>query len=158
MKRFIIVMVMSICLVFLGYGVVTQFGYRIIYSPQSSIAKGFYLFAPCDDKISKDELVYFEYEIDPIFPENIIKDYRHLVKFVTGTDGAKINVDGAVVTICENGDCTSMDRISGMPYVDLPVQIPTGKLYVSGTSASSFDSRYIGLINSDEVLGCGFKL
>ena len=79
-----------------------------------------------------------------------------LLKYVAGVAGDAITVNGREVFVNGVSVGVARDRDRNRRSLDpiTPVTIPQGKLYVMGTSPTSFDSRYsaTGLVDERDVL------
>lgn len=132
---------------------------KIVFSPQSSIGVGFYKVSACDNsKLMPGDMIYFENSVPDIFPKDIIPRYDHLLKYIGGLPGYTISVTNEKVNVCLKEDCMGLPLIPGMPSIGLPSTIPEGMVFTYGTSLTSFDSRYFGLVNKTRIKGCGQSL
>lgn len=152
--------VMGLFLVVLGFGALSLLGYSFVYSPTDSIKKGFWLFSTCpvEELGRRGSYAQFEFEWPEIYRDKGIPEYKYLIKKVAGIEGDSISVNERDVIVCDDSDCVTVTRIEGIPFQNVPDTIPSGHVFVVGETAGSFDSRYFGLIEVEDIYRCGKPL
>lgn len=134
--------------------------YRIIYSPQSSIAKGFYFSYPCTDLDLKTRgtMVSFTHPQEDWIPSGVISNYERLTKFMVGIEGDFVKQGDNSTILCVEDKCDEFNRIPEMPTnVDVG-EIKKGEFFGVAGAFNSFDSRYTGNFKMSNILGCVVKL
>jgi len=139
--------------------VTKKLGYHVTYSATSSMPKGFYLIVPTK-KISRNDIVEF------IMPPNVIKFAKEkrwipqsglIIKYVFGIPQDHICIRNHSIWI-NNKKVARIYKFYEKNKL-LPQAKICGKLnknqYVllSKVSERSFDSRYFGVVSSQEILG-----
>lgn len=152
--------IMGLFLVVIGFGILSQLGYSFVYSPTDSIKKGFWLFSTCAEEElgRRGSYAQFEFEWHEIYRDKGIPEYKYLIKRVAGIEGDYINVNEHDVSVCDGIECETVTRIEGIPFKNVPDSIPSGHVFVLGDTAGSFDSRYFGLIEVEDIYRCGTPL
>jgi len=149
-----------VCLV-LTLGVANQYSpYKILYSPQDSIAKGFYYSSPCTalDLKTRGVMVSFSYQQEDWLPEGIVPNYKKLTKYMVGIAGDVVSVGDDFTSVCTATKCQEFKRIPEMPMNVEQGIIKEGEFFGIATAYNSFDSRYAGNFKQSAILGCLVKL
>jgi len=154
-KRFIKYVVAG--LVVFGIGTLTlksigtKYGLGIVVS--KSINKDFFIYTKdWHNKIAKGEIVYFNLPVKtPYYKKN-----SKFGKFVMCEGGDKLSTQGlnyycngeyigTAKTTDSNGNSVSRFKYNG--------KIPKGDFFVMGTHPRSYDSRYWGFVNENQIQG-----
>lgn len=152
---------LGISFIVLLAGILNNFlPYKIIYSPQNSIAVGFYFSKPCSNKDleSRGTMVYFSYKQESWLPKGVVNDYQRLIKYIVGLEGDSVWVMNDATRLCSLGSCRNFKRIETMPINIEEGEIPKGMFFGVGVSDNSFDSRYAGNFKLSSIKGCLVKL
>ena len=106
----------------------------------------------CLKNLKKGDIVAFrKYFIDKYIPDDGL-----LVKYIMCDEGDNLTVDKYKIYYC-NGEWFSVakgfdkngNRVKNFIYNG---KIPKGKIFVSGASKDSYDSKYFGFIDKDKIL------
>lgn len=91
---------------------------------------------------------------------NYFRANESVCKYVLGVPGDEVKRQGDDVLICHAGKCSSVGKVLAADRAGRPTKsafvastvIPTGKYYLGSThNPRSFDSRYLGLIDTGSI-------
>lgn len=152
---------LAILMATLLLGIANQFSpYKILYSPQVSISKGFYFSSPCTklELETRGTMVSFSYQQEDWLPSGVVSNYKRLTKFMVGIKGDVVSLGENTTTLCDKNNCKTYERIPEMPINVVVGKIKEGEFFGVATASDSFDSRYAGNFKKSSILGCLIKL
>lgn len=134
--------------------------YGISINPSPSLPLGLYWDSPVPAKLHRFELACFSYAPPAwAMPRHYYSPGAQICKWVYGLPGDRIVRNGRTLHICHKNKCIFAGVIlktdsEGRPAygADLPAVIPQDEYYFGSTRVpNSYDSRYLGLIDSVQV-------
>ncbi|MHB8810649.1 MAG: S26 family signal peptidase [Desulfobulbaceae bacterium] len=128
---------------------------RIIVATSASLDYRVFFLVPASAIKSGDYLV-FRHSDATFVPQGLNRDNNRLIKRVGCGPGETLTSDGERQFFC-NGIllATALDRDSkgqALPRFHYSGTVPAGSFFMVGSNPRSFDSKYFGFINVDEIL------
>lgn len=146
--------------------------WKIVLVGSKSIEVGLYFLDETVDERKRGRQYCFDnHKPDWVHHDLKIPSHQVSCKYLIGVPGDKISVEGqdVVISFVDSdpifGDSkverrfTRISEIEGKPvgYEGLPETIPAGSYYFGSDFEFGWDSRYVGLIKDDKIIG-GAKL
>ncbi len=141
---------------------------KLIYVATESIEVGVYTLDTTDVVYERGAEYCFNMERPEFFETSLnIPAHHSSCKYLIGMPGDRISVEGDVVTVhpaAVQGDPQSvpgaqsfkrLKSVRGIEigYADLPSVIPPGFFYFGSQVTNGLDSRYLGVISQEAVIG-----
>lgn len=142
--------------------------YRICIVATPSIPTGVYLVNEFDRELKQGGIYCFDNpRPDWVAPELNIPSYQISCKYLLGVEGDSIDVADGIVRLTvteydpalgEHKFVHQFERIKSLRgakvgFASLPKTIPEGEFYFGSDLKEGWDSRYLGLIKEDKIIG-----
>lgn len=146
---------------FLGIYAGNLFPWALQYNRTDSEPKGFYLAHRHVSEVTRGELVCFKYRPPDWALGRYLPPGAQICKQVLGLPGDTVRQSGMHLSLEHDGSTTDLGEMltadsKGRSVHPLPwgvTAIPPGKYYLGSTRImTSFDSRYLGLIDKSDVI------
>ncbi|MDC0535478.1 S26 family signal peptidase [Francisellaceae bacterium] len=152
------------CLMLYGVVILLKYcGFSIVFQESASMPVGYYFVYPSSSiKANNIVLISVSKKLsDFLITRGYLKGNKPLLKEVLAVPGDAVCFHESSVSVANKDfPLFKLDKEGRMlPKIKYCSTLKRGEYFVIGTASEhSFDSRYFGIINGEQILGIAFKL
>lgn len=153
----------TVAIVFLAFGLLGAWlPARITVATSDSLDHRIFFLRPVTARIETGDYLVFRHRDRSQVQQGLRQDHELMVKKVGCLPGDLLTTDAGRNFTCNGrilGKSLEADsKGRELPHFTFNAQVPEGKLFMVGTHPRSYDSRYFGFVDANEILHTALPL